>query len=77
MTDPTTKGKKAEATGKPAACASGTIFCRRIKLALPIAEHQTCPYCFGRESDVKSGDHDKFCDFQEGKDPINFGFPET
>lgn len=77
MTDPATKGTKPQAGEKAAACDKGLVFCRRIKLALPVAEHKCCPYCFGVESDVKSGDHERFCDFQEGKDPINFGFPET
>ena len=53
------------------------VQCRRIHLPLPVSEHKSCPYCFGKEADVKSGDHETFCDFKEGKDPINFGFPET
>ncbi len=72
MTDPTTK----KTTGAPA-CKSGEVFCRRIKLPMSMAEHKSCPYCFGKESDIKTGEHGKFCDFEEGKDPIHFGFPET
>lgn len=72
MTDPTTK-KPLEAH----ACKTGEVYCRRIKLALPLAEHKSCPYCFGKESDIRTGDHATFCDFEEGKDPVNFGFPET
>jgi hypothetical protein len=73
----TKKPTKAQPAAKTEAGPPGTVFCRRVKVALPIAEHKSCPYCFGKESDIKSGDHDKFCDFQEGKDPICFGFPET
>jgi len=73
----TTKGKKTQPAAKPEAGPHGTVFCRRIKLPLAVAEHASCPYCFGKEADVKTGDHEKFCDFQEGKDPICFGFPET
>jgi hypothetical protein len=62
---------------KPTAAAAGTVFCRRIKTELPVAEHLACNYCFGKESDVKSGDYGRFCDFEEGKDPVCFGFPET
>jgi hypothetical protein len=69
--------KKTQAAAKPETCAPGTVFCRRVKVALPITDHQGCPYCFGKDSDIKTGDHEKFCDFQEGKDPICFGFPET
>jgi len=56
---------------------AGVVFCRRLKRRLPVVEHLACAYCFGEESDVKSGDHERFCDFREGKDPISFGFPET
>jgi hypothetical protein len=53
------------------------VYCRRIKRALPIVEHLACSYCFGKERDVKSADYARFCDFEEGKDPVVFGFPET
>lgn len=55
----------------------GEVWCRRVKRPLPLGEHKSCPYCFGKLEDVESGEHEKFCDFQEGKDPIHFGFPET
>ena len=73
MTDSATTKKT---TAGPA-CGTNEVYCRRIKLALPIAEHKSCSYCFGKESDIETGDHAKFCDFEEGKDPISFGFPET
>jgi len=38
-------------------------------------QHKDCPYCFGGETAIGSGDHAKFCDFKPGKDPIVFGFP--
>jgi hypothetical protein len=58
--------------------ARGTVFvyCRRLKRPLPVLDHVACSYCFGKERDVRTGDHERFCDFQEGKDPIHFGFPE-
>jgi hypothetical protein len=69
---------------KPAAVKSTTavaeepkVFCRRIRLEMPLTEHLACNYCFGKAADVKSGDYARFCDFEEGKDPICFGFPET
>jgi hypothetical protein len=42
---------------------------------LPIEEHLQCPYCFGRADDVANGQHERFCDFSLGRDPIHFGFP--
>jgi len=53
------------------------VYCRRLHRNLPVVEHKACPYCFGEQADIKTGDHEKFCDFEEGKDPISFGFPET
>ena len=35
-----------------------------------------CPYCFGGDKEVATGDHEKFCDFEPGKDPVSFGFPK-
>ncbi len=55
----------------------GRVFCRRLDRPLPIDEHLDCPYCFGAESEVRTTDHDRFCDFELGKDPIHFGFPEA
>jgi hypothetical protein len=53
------------------------VHCRRIHLPLPIEEHLTCSYCFGKAPDVRTGEYERFCDFVEGRDPICFGFPET
>lgn len=52
------------------------VWCRRYERELPVEEHNKCPYCFGRNGEVESGDHDKFCDYHPGKDPKHFGFPE-
>ena len=60
------KQPKAEAT---------QVFCRRLERLLPIGEHADCPYCFAVTEEIKTGDHARFCDFKEGQDPINFGFP--
>jgi hypothetical protein len=51
------------------------VFCRRLERELPVGEHAQCPYCFGRRPDIAQGDHDEFCDFKKGDDPIQFGFP--
>ena len=51
------------------------VLCRRIGLPMPLSEHLSCPYRFGTEDDVKSGDYERFCDFQAGADPICFGDP--
>lgn len=61
----------------PAVAGQATVFCRRIRMPLTVADHRSCPYCFGEAKDVSTGDHSKFCDFEEGKDPICFGFPWT
>ena len=66
-----------EQPARPAAAREQGVHCRRIDLPIPVAEHASCPYCFGKEADIRTGDHAKFCDFQEGKDPICFGFPWT
>ncbi len=55
----------------------GEVYCRRLKRPLPLAEHKSCSYCFGTIEEIETADHEKFCDFEEGKDPIHFGFPET
>ena len=55
----------------------GEVWCRRLKRTLPIGEHKDCSYCFGRVVDIETAEHEKFCDFEEGKDPVCFGFPET
>ncbi len=74
MSDPK---KTATSAANAAVVESAKVFCRRIKLHMPLTEHLACSYCFGKEADVKSGDYGRFCDFVEGKDPVCFGFPET
>ena len=50
--------------------------CRRTGQMFTVAEHVECPYCSGDEQTIEEGrDYDEFCEFQAGKDPINFGFP--
>lgn len=50
--------------------------CRRTGQMFTVAEHVECPYCFGEDATIeKGGDYKDFCEFQQGKDPINFGFP--
>ena len=52
------------------------VHCRRVQAVFTSAEHKDCPYCFGAEAAIQTGDHRKFCDFKPGEDPICFGFPE-
>ena len=54
----------------------GHIHCPRLDRPLPVEEHLACPYCYGAESDVAQGARECFCDFEKGKDPVSFGFPE-
>lgn len=51
------------------------VDCPRLGRPLPVQEHVECPYCFGAESDVRSGTLGTFCDFQPGEDPVQFGDP--
>ncbi len=50
--------------------------CRRTGEAYDTCTHAQCPYCFGEERDVATGDYTKFCDFRKGEDAISFGFPD-
>jgi hypothetical protein len=52
------------------------LLCRRTGQSIPPEEHSQCPYCFGREGEVATGIHARFCDYREGRDPKHFGFPE-
>lgn len=49
--------------------------CRRVDRQITPEEHVGCPYCFGRLADVRGGNHETFCDYKPGRDPIHFGFP--
>ena len=50
--------------------------CRRTGQMFTVAEHVECPYCYGEEKTIEQGkDYKDFCEFKEGEDPINFGFP--
>jgi hypothetical protein len=51
------------------------VYCRRIDRLQTVEEHKGCPYCFGRRAEIQQGEHDSFCDFEPGTDPIVFGFP--
>lgn len=59
----------------PAVAGEPRIHCRRVDADYTAAQHKDCPYCFGRETAIRSGEHAKFCDFKPGQDPIVFGFP--
>jgi hypothetical protein len=53
------------------------VYCRRVERPLAVEEHVDCPYCYGKKNDVQTTEHRQFCDFEPGKDPIHFGFPDT
>jgi len=53
------------------------VLCRRTGRDFDLAEHQKCPYCYGHAEDIATGEHEKFCDFEPGVDPVSFGFPGT
>jgi hypothetical protein len=53
------------------------VKCERTDTEYDVNEHLRCPYCFGKDVDVKSEDRSRFCDFDPDRDPINFGFPEN
>ncbi len=53
------------------------LHCRRTGQDYEVAEHERCPYCFGEGAEVESGEYERFCDFEPGKDPVTFGFPGT
>ncbi|MHC4821727.1 MAG: hypothetical protein ACYTDX_08430 [Planctomycetota bacterium] len=57
-------------------CGDGAVHCRRTGQEYEVDKHVRCPYCFGEEGDVATGNHEKFCDFEPGKDPVSFGFPK-
>lgn len=52
------------------------IHCRRTGQEYEVDVHERCPYCWGATEQVESGDHNNFCDFKPGEDPVHFGFPE-
>ncbi len=51
------------------------VLCRRIGQPLPVAEHKRCPYCFGHADEIANGQHERFCGYVPGRDPLLFGFP--
>ena len=53
------------------------VHCRRLGRRLATSQHEDCLYCFGTEDEIRTRDHELFCDFRPGVDPVNFGFPQT
>ena len=51
------------------------IQCKRTGRLYTADEHGRCPYCFGSDRAIESGDREAFCDFRPGVDPVSFGFP--
>jgi hypothetical protein len=52
------------------------VYCKRLDKQLPVAEHADCVYCHGDEEEIKTAEHERFCEFDPDKDPVHFGFPE-
>ncbi|MFO1012022.1 MAG: hypothetical protein U1F29_18335 [Planctomycetota bacterium] len=52
-----------------------SLLCKRTGQRLPLAEHEACPYCFGKKDEVATGLHSHFCGYQPERDPVHFGFP--
>ncbi|MFO0984771.1 MAG: hypothetical protein U1E76_24105 [Planctomycetota bacterium] len=63
----------------PPSAATGEvcISCQRLRRRRTIAEHRSCPYCFGDPVEIARGDYERFCDYWRAFDPVSFGFPET
>lgn len=53
------------------------VHCHRTGREFELDVHKGCPYCYGDEEKIASGDHEQFCDFKPGVDPVSFGFPGT
>jgi hypothetical protein len=51
------------------------VHCHRTGREFDLGKHLACPYCYGDEKEVASGEHERFCDFKPGGDPVSFGFP--
>jgi hypothetical protein len=72
----TERDEKGEESGRPPDLRLIRLLCRRTGEQIEPAEHERCPYCFGRLADVEKGKHEAFCDYREGVDPVHFGFPD-
>lgn len=72
LNEPKSQGARSE---HPAECRLERLLCRRTGERIALAEHAQCPYCFGREGELETGRHERFCDFVPGRDPVHFGFP--
>ncbi len=53
-----------------------SVPCPRLGRKRTTSEHADCPYCFGTQADVATGQRAKFCDFDPARDPVTFGFPD-
>ncbi len=49
--------------------------CARTGQAYDASVHAACPYCFGSQEALSTGDRSRFCGYEPGRDPLNFGFP--
>ncbi len=48
--------------------------CERTGRQMRLVDHLHCPYNLGSLEDLEEGRHERFCDYHEGVDPVNFGF---
>lgn len=67
---------RADQEGRASTARLKSLLCRRTGEQVRTLEHERCPYCFGRLAEIESGQHELFCDYREGVDPVHFGFPE-
>ena len=51
------------------------LLCRRTGRQFEPEKHEHCPYCFGSEAEILGGNHEDFCDYRRGVDPVSFGLP--
>lgn len=51
------------------------VRCVRTGQDYDLSTHAECPWCHGSQADLSTGDRSRFCGFEPGKDPVNFGFP--
>lgn len=69
--------RSAESSRRAADAPAEELWCPRLQRPLPVEEHARCSYCFGSVTEIRSGKHARFCDFDPARDPIHFGFPDS
>ena len=70
------KESEQQALGQTPGLRLKRLLCRRTGAQTELREHERCPYCFGRLADIETGQHEAFCGYRVGVDPVHFGFPD-